>query len=77
LVLKIDAEGAEKDILEMMSRQDASNAICKISMMWMEYHYLIFKEGTDEYDAHLKFANEFPTRFETKCGRKLEIGGWH
>ena len=73
----MDIEGTEKDILEMMSRQDASDAICKISMMWMEYHSFIFEEGTDEYDAHLKFANEFPTMFETKCGRKLEIGGWH
>ena len=73
----MDAEGAEKDILEMMSRQDASDAICKINMMWMEYHSFIFEEGTDEYDAHVKFENEFPTMFETKCGRKLEIGGWH
>lgn len=77
VVLKIDAEGAEKDILEMMTNEDASDAICEVNMLWMEYHYKIFEEGTDEYGEHLKFKNEFPSRFERKCGRKLNIGDWY
>lgn len=77
LALKIDAEGAEKEILERMTHKDASDSICKVNMLWMEYHYTIFHEGTDEYNAHLKFKNEFPDSFETKCGRRLQIGDWH
>jgi len=76
IVLKIDAEGAEKAILEKMTQKDASDAICKVKKLWMEYHYNIFKEGTAEYDEHLLFKDTFPSAFEKKCGKKLNIGGW-
>jgi len=77
VVLKIDAEGAEKDVLEAMVSEGASGAICRVDMLWMEYHYAIFKEGTEEYAIHRKFKEDFPVNFEKKCGRKLTIGAWH
>ena len=76
VILKMDVEGAEKEILTMMTRQDASDSICKVNMLFMEYHFRIFREGTDEYNEHVEFKNNFPTMFNTKCGRELQINKW-
>ena len=68
--MKIDIEGAELGILEKFLDED-TNQICYWQSFWYEYHKDIFEQGTEEYLLHEKFEQEFPGRFEEKCGRKL------
>lgn len=74
--MKIDIEGAELGIIEQFLMHDDTNQICYWDAFWMEYHKLIFPPGTADYIEHEKFENEFPARFQQKCGRPLWPNVW-
>ena len=77
VALKVDIEGAEKLIFEKMVKEDASNAICRVNILWMEWHHDIFEKDSEEYLSHKKFKETFPTQYQTKCQKRLRIGRWH
>ena len=68
---KVDIEGAELAIMEALlsppSNPDAP--ICAAEPIEMEFHKEIFQKGTEDYEKHEKFENNFATMFEAKCGR--------
>jgi len=76
VALKMDIEGAEKDLLSKM--MDTPNSpICLVDVMWMEFHGHIFHEGSQTKREYTAWQQGFATEFERRCGRKLHLMGWH
>jgi len=75
-IFKIDIEGAELEIMDVLlstgtnAKDDDDSSICVAELIEMEFHKRIFKEGSEEYAKHEKFEENFFADFEKKCGRK-------
>lgn len=70
-IFKIDIEGAELEIMEvLMSTDNDDSSICVAEIIEMEFHKGIFSVGTENFVKHEKFEENFFSDFEKKCGRK-------